>query len=119
MAWEEKSCREKQKTKYNDPQTYTLHYKTAQSAKCSAWKCDKVFQLGDTCVKVEGGISIVYGKDFAKGQTLYFCPNVACLRKPPVWTNIRFPDTIECHYPEKMPVLLQTLNDEVHTFTMV
>ena len=79
---------------YNDPQTYTLMYKKSRSARCQGYRCEKIFQIGSTCVKVKGGISIPYQKDFARKEDLYFCPSIACIRKPPVWTNLRFPESM-------------------------
>lgn len=80
---------------FNDPQDATLHIKTGQSAKCSGMNCKKVYEVGATCVKIDGSISIPYQQSFAKKQVKYFCPSLECLKKPPVWTNIRFPTEIK------------------------
>ena len=79
---------------YNHPQVYTLVYKKSRSAKCQGYRCEKIFQVGSICVKVEGGLSIPWQKDFAQQEDLFFCPSIDCIRKAPVWTNLCFPDCI-------------------------
>ena len=97
---------------YNNPQSYTLIYKASRSAKCQGYHCEKIFQIGSTCVKVEGGISIPWQKDFARKEELFFCPSIICIRQPPVWTNLRFPTLISTDNVA-LKDLEKELNDQI------
>ena len=102
---------------YNDPQVVTLLVKSKRSAKCSGHNCRKIFQIGDTCLMVDGCISIPYEQNLAKKQQQWFCPSVSCLKKPPVWTNIRFP--LEIKKGDLVSdVVYDTLNNDLQQSSM-
>ena len=78
---------------YNKEQEWRLHEKSTRSAMCRG--CHKtVIEKGKICLKVEGAISVPFGKDFAVLQTFYFCADKQCLLQFPPWTNIRPPLSI-------------------------
>ena len=103
---------------FNDLQTYEVQYKASQSAKCHGFGCETISQIGVTCVKVDGGISIPYTKDYARKEIIYFCPSLDCIHKPPVWTNLRYPDQFVCSVPG-LDDVKNGLNDKLITRTMV
>ena len=102
---------------YSDPQIAVLHLKTGQSAKCSGMGCNKILQIGENTIKIDGCISIIYQQSFAKKQVKFFCPSVDCLKKPPVWTNIRFPTKVE-KTESASDALAAIINDELSKASM-
>lgn len=75
---------------YQKEQEWVLHRKLSRSAMCRGCH-KKVIEKGSICLKVEGAISVPFGKDFAVAQTFYFCTDKQCLLSFPPWTNIRPP----------------------------
>ena len=101
---------------FNDKQIATYHLKGRQSAKCKGNGCNQIFQIGTPCVKVDGVLTVPYGKDFAVKQPLYFCPSPACLSRPPVWTNVQFPTEV-VQGPGISDDQLEKLNTEIEAFS--
>ena len=52
-------------------------------------KLQKILQRGTRCIKVDGALTVPYGKDVAMKQLFYFCATRECFTRPPVWSNIR------------------------------
>ena len=61
---------------------------------CKAFRCKKEILPGKLCLCVEG-LEVVELEPPKVYQTkFYFCPQVACLRQIPLWSNIEFPTKI-------------------------
>ena len=73
----------------NDEQICTIQLKENRSAKCSGLSCKKILQRGTPCIKVDGALTVPYGKEVAMKQLFYFCATRECFTRPPVWSNIR------------------------------
>ena len=81
---------------FNDQQVVSLRIKTEKSVKCTGRYCKKVINIGDTCLQVDGCISIPFGSsNYAEKQSKWFCPLIGCLSKPHVWTNVKLPTEIK------------------------
>ena len=68
---------------YGKEQISTLSRKSKRSAKCSG--CKNVLEVGVLAVKVNGAISVPFGKATA----FYFCPKRHCFTKVPKWCNLK------------------------------
>ena len=75
----------------NQEQTFMHSLKENRSSKCHGLNCKKSIGLGDPCVKVCGALTVPFGKDFAVKQDFYFCPSRYCVKRPPIWSNIKHP----------------------------
>ena len=61
---------------------------------CKAFRCKNEISPGILCLCVEG-LEVVELEQPKVYQTkFYFCPQVACLRQIPLWSNIEFPTKI-------------------------
>jgi len=69
--------------------------KEARFAKCRA--CRLQLNVGDSVLKIEGCITIPYGKSEAVPETVYSCPNPTCIGRMPKWTNVRKVENIVFH----------------------
>ena len=43
--------------------------------------------IRDQCVKVDGALSILFGREYAVKKLFFFCPKRLCIIRPPVWSN--------------------------------
>ena len=74
---------------FNNPQTWTLMKKEKRCAKCTG--CKSIIESGNICLHVDGALVTVWGEEYAKVRSCYFCAKRSCLRKTPPWTNIKYP----------------------------
>ena len=78
---------------FGQQQTYTLHHKASRSAKCTG--CKKILQVGTLAVRVNGALTVPYGKNKAVEQVFYFCAQKHCFTKVPIWCNVKMPSQDE------------------------
>ena len=74
---------------YDKEQICTLHRKSKRSTKCSG--CKNILEVAVLAVKVNGAISVPFGKATAVEQVFYFCPKRQCFTKVPKWCNVKIP----------------------------
>ena len=43
--------------------------------------------IRDQCVKVDGALSVLFGREYAVKKLFFFCPKRLCINRPPVWSN--------------------------------
>lgn len=77
---------------YSIPQRCTLHHKKSRTAKCRG--CKKVLIIGDLSVKVDGALTVPYGKSMAVPQIFYMCATRECFGNVPSWCNIKMPSSL-------------------------
>ena len=77
---------------FSNEQLCTLQYKKSRTAKCADYKT--VIQPGMYCVRVDGALSLPYGKQHVVEQIFYFCPNRQCFDAKPKWSNVTTPRDI-------------------------
>ena len=74
---------------FSNEQQYTLQYKKSRTAKSAS--CKTVIQPKMLCVRVDGALSVPYGKQYVVEQVFYFCPNRPCFAAKPKWSNVATP----------------------------
>ena len=77
---------------YNKEQICTLHIKKDRCAKCRG--CKKVLTIDCLVIKVDGALTVPFGKSVAVPQLFYLCPVRECFKTTPNWCNIKTPTTI-------------------------
>ena len=59
---------------FGQQQTYTLYHKVKRNAKCTG--CKNVLQVATLAVRVDGALTVPYGRNKAVKQIFYFCEKV-------------------------------------------
>ena len=77
------------------PQKVRLMHKANRSAKCQGRSCKAVISIGIMCIKVEGSLTVPFDRNEAVKQDFYFCPQRSCLSTMPIWSNVRYPQSVE------------------------
>ena len=72
----------------NAPQTFEHVVRINRSISCSGLNCKTPIMIGDQCVKVDGALSVPFGREYAVKKLFFFCPKRLCITRPPVWSNI-------------------------------
>ena len=80
---------------FGQQQTYTLHHKVKRNAKCTG--CKNVLQVATLTVRVDGALTVPYGRNKAVKQIFYFCEQKSCFTKVPIWCNFKMPVELSCH----------------------
>ena len=44
--------------------------------------------IGDQCFKVDGALSVPFGKEYPVKKLFFFCPKRLCVTRPPMLSNI-------------------------------
>ena len=70
-------------------------HKANRSAKCHGRCCKVIISVGALCLKVKGSLTVPLNRNNAIQQDFYFCPQKACLSSMPIWSNVRYPNTVD------------------------
>ena len=70
-------------------------HKANRSAKCHGRCCKVIISVGTLCLKVKGSLTVPLNRNNAIQQDFYFCPQKACLSSMPIWSNVRYPNSVD------------------------
>ena len=71
-----------------------LHEKPKKCGNKSKAPLQEILEMDPKCLEIEELLTVPFGKDIAVKQIFYFCPSAKCVSKPPVWSNVRFPNVV-------------------------
>ena len=72
----------------NTLQTFEPVVKINRSISCSRLNFKTQIMMGDWCVKVDGALSIWFGREYAVKKLFFCCPKWLWIFRPPVWSHI-------------------------------
>ena len=72
----------------NVPQTFEHVVKINRSYNCSRLSCKTQIMIGGQCTRVDGALSVPFGREYAVKKLFFFCTKRLCITRPPVWRNV-------------------------------
>ena len=80
---------------YSQPQNVRLVHKTNRSLKCHGRCCKAIISVGTFCLKVKRSLTVPLNRNDAVQEDFYLCPHKVCLSSMPIWSNVRYPNSVD------------------------
>ena len=69
--------------------------KANRTVKCHGHCCRAIISVGTLCLKVKGSLSVPLNRNDAVKQDFYFCPQKFFVSSMPIWSNVRYPNSVD------------------------
>ena len=72
-----------------------LMHKANRSAKYHGRFCKAIISVTTLCLKVKGSLTVPLNQNYAVKQDFYYCPQKVCLSSMLIWSNVRYPNSVD------------------------